>query len=40
MDPREALLAQAKAAEEDPMWVNIAYKKNQPQNVFNTDTLP
>lgn len=25
MDPREALLAQAKATEEDPMWVLPAY---------------
>jgi len=27
MDPREALLAHAKAAEAEPLWVAPAYKK-------------
>ena len=35
MDPREALLAQAKAAESDPMWVDLAYKSTQPERVFD-----
>ena len=28
MDPREALLRQAKEADQDPIWVNPAYKKS------------
>lgn len=35
MDPREALLAQAKAAEAQPMWVEPAYQKTQPTRVFD-----
>jgi len=35
MDPREALLAQAKAAESNPMWVEPAYQKTQPMKVFD-----
>lgn len=33
-DPREAILRHAKEAEENPFWVDPAYKKNQPVKVF------
>uniref|UniRef100_A0A0N7ZD99 Uncharacterized protein n=1 Tax=Scylla olivacea TaxID=85551 RepID=A0A0N7ZD99_SCYOL len=33
-DPREALLKYAKDAEENPYWVTPAYKKNQPNTIF------
>ena len=36
-DPREAILKYAKVAEEDPYWITPAYKKNQPQQIFQTD---
>ena len=36
MDPREALLAHAKDAEADPIWIAPAYKKSQPKPVFDT----
>lgn len=35
MDPREALLAQAKNADAMPFWVEPAYKATQPQRVFD-----
>lgn len=35
MDPREALLAQAKAAESMPLWVEPAYTATQPTRVFD-----
>ena len=35
MDPREALLAQAKDADAEPMWVAPAYKKTQPKAQFD-----
>ena len=35
MDPREALLTQAKAAEANPMWVEPAYHSTQPKRVFD-----
>ncbi|CDW56125.1 WD repeat containing protein 70 [Trichuris trichiura] len=34
LDPREAILRHAKAAEEDPYWVAPAYKRTQPQTVL------
>ncbi|RKP06240.1 WD40-repeat-containing domain protein [Thamnocephalis sphaerospora] len=34
-DPREALLKYAKIAEEEPMFVGHAYKKNQPKPIFD-----
>jgi len=37
MDPREALLALNKAAEDEPLWVNPAYKKTNPNPQFNKD---
>lgn len=36
-DPREAILKYAKEAEENPFWVTPAYKKNQPQTIFQND---
>ncbi|XP_021365912.1 WD repeat-containing protein 70-like isoform X2 [Mizuhopecten yessoensis] len=33
-DPREAILRHAKEAEENPFWVEPAYKKNQPVRIF------
>lgn len=35
-DPREAILKYAKDAEENPFWVAPAYKKTQPQPIFQT----
>ena len=35
MDPREALLAQAKIADAQPFWVEPAYTSTQPQRVFD-----
>ncbi|KAI0236779.1 hypothetical protein L0F63_001833 [Massospora cicadina] len=34
-DPREALLRYAKEAEDNPLFINQAYKKNQPKPIFN-----
>jgi WD repeat-containing protein 70 len=34
MDPREALLAHAKAAADEPLWIAPAYAKTQPKQVF------
>ena len=34
-DPREALLARAKEAEENPMFIQNAYLKTQPKTIFN-----
>lgn len=34
-DPREALLARAKDAEENPLFINAAYRATQPMPVFN-----
>ena len=34
-DPREALLARAKEAEENPLFVSGAYQKTQPKTIFN-----
>jgi len=39
MDPREALLAHARAAEDEPLWVAPAYAKTQPKNVFMKEDL-
>lgn len=36
-DPREAILKYAKVAEENPYWIAPAYKKTQPQTIFQTD---
>ncbi|KAM3955498.1 gastrulation defective protein 1 homolog [Aphomia sociella] len=36
-DPREAILKYAKEAEENPFWVAPAYKKTQPQTIFQTN---
>ncbi|XP_053979244.1 gastrulation defective protein 1 homolog [Hylaeus anthracinus] len=36
-DPREAILKFAKVAEENPYWIAPAYKKTQPQTIFQTD---
>jgi WD repeat-containing protein 70 len=36
-DPREAILKFAKEAEENPYWIAPAYKKTQPQPIFNMD---
>ncbi|KAF3428285.1 hypothetical protein E2986_05979 [Frieseomelitta varia] len=35
-DPREAILKYAKVAEENPYWIAPAYKKTQPQTIFQT----
>lgn len=35
-DPREAILKYAKEAEENPFWVAPAYKKTQPQPIFQS----
>jgi hypothetical protein len=40
MDPREALLALASEAKADPMWVNPAYSKTQPREVFQEGQVP
>ncbi len=34
-DPREALLARAKEAEENPIFIQNAYLKTQPKTIFN-----
>ena len=34
-DPREVLLARAKDAEENPLYIGGAYQKTQPHQVFN-----
>jgi hypothetical protein len=34
-DPREALLARAKEAEENPMFIQHAYLKTQPKTIIN-----
>jgi len=34
-DPREALLARAKEAEENPIFIQNAYLKTQPKPIFN-----
>ena len=34
-DPREALLARAKEAEENPLFVQTAYQQTQPKTIFN-----
>ena len=39
MDPREALLKQAKISADEQMWVLPAYQKTQPKNVFKTDVF-
>lgn len=39
MDPREALLAHAKLAKEEPLWVAPAYAKTQPKHVFMKEDL-
>ena len=39
MDPREALLAHAKEADAEPMWVAPAYQKTQPQKLFDSSEL-
>ena len=39
MDPREALLAYAKEAEADPLWVAPAYQKTQPKKLFDSSEL-
>lgn len=36
-DPREAILKYAKVAEENPYWIAPAYKKTQPQTIFQSD---
>lgn len=36
LDPRDALLSYAEAAEKEPFWVTPAYKKTQPKPVFDT----
>ncbi|XP_013165670.1 PREDICTED: gastrulation defective protein 1 homolog [Papilio xuthus] len=36
-DPREAILKYAKEAEENPFWVAPAYKKTQPQPIFQNE---
>ncbi|XP_076247672.1 gastrulation defective protein 1 homolog [Calliopsis andreniformis] len=36
-DPREAILKYAKVAEENPYWIAPAYKKTQPQTIFQVD---
>ena len=38
IDPREALLAHAEAAKEDPFWMGSAYGVNQPETLFSTKT--
>lgn len=35
-DPREALLARAKEAEENPLFINRAYRDTQPKTIFST----
>ena len=39
MDPREALLAYAKEAEAEPLWVAPAYSKTQPKKLFDSSEL-
>ena len=34
-DPREALLARAKEAEENPLFISTAYNETQPKTIFN-----
>ncbi|KAK0071916.1 hypothetical protein PV326_000673 [Microctonus aethiopoides] len=36
-DPREAILKYAKDAEENPYWITPAYKKTQPNVIFQSD---
>lgn len=36
-DPREAILKYAKVAEENPYWIAPAYKKTQPEAIFQAD---
>ncbi|XP_014238434.1 gastrulation defective protein 1 homolog [Trichogramma pretiosum] len=36
-NPRDAILKYAKIAEEDPYWITPAYKKNQPQQIFQEE---
>lgn len=36
-DPRAAILKHAKVAQENPVWVNHVYKKNQPKTIFQVD---
>ena len=36
LDPREALLAQAKAAADEPLWIAPAYQTSQPKTIYNT----
>jgi len=36
-DPREALLKYAKVAEENPIWINHVYKKNEPKKIFREE---
>ncbi|XP_076685589.1 gastrulation defective protein 1 homolog [Andrena cerasifolii] len=36
-DPREAILKYAKVAEENPYWIAPAYKKTQPQTIFQVE---
>ena len=38
-DPREALLARAKEAEENPLFVSGAYQESQPKTIFNYKDL-
>ena len=38
IDPREAFLRHAKAAEENPTWITKAYAQTQPKQVFNDKT--
>ena len=34
-DPREVLLGRAKLAEEEPLFINFAYKQTQPNIIFD-----
>ena len=38
LDPREAILRHAKEAAENPYWIDPAYKKTQPNTIFQSST--